>query len=612
LVDQGAGDAMSDDIEIIRAYEDAWGQHREVPESTIRRLEEAMQRSDSTAAPAASSESLRCFEPDWMARQERRWGIAVQLYGLRSARNWGIGDFSDLRQLAALAGRQGADFVGVNPLHALYAAEPRRYSPYSPSSREFLNVLYIDPEAMQALAISPAARAHIAEPAFQARLLVLRDTLLVDYEAVALIKREIFRLIFADFAALCARDPDHHLVQAFALFAKESGEALRRFAIYQALSCQPGFGDNWMAWPEAFRDSGGAAAHEFAKSDPLAVAYHEFLQWEAGVQLSACAEAARAAGMAIGLYLDIAVGAGPESSEGWSEQTNIVPGFHIGAPPDALNEAGQDWGLAVFDPYALRRDSYRVMRRILRALMRHGDALRIDHVLGFYRLFLVPAGGKPVDGVYLRQPAEQLCNMLAEESRNNRCLIIGEDLGTVPADFPALLARHQILSCRLLIFARDGDRFLRPEEYPRNALVSIASHDLPPLIGFNEGVDIETRKQLGVYQDEAAYHQAFRERDHERQRLREAIQMAGFSTGEDSAGFIAAAYGFLARTPCVLLMVQMEDLALEREQPNVPGTDERLPNWRRKLSRNLVDIFAAPSTDAILDAIRRERPRPPT
>ncbi len=318
--------------------------------------------------------------------------------------------------------------------------------------------------------------------------------------------------------------------------------------------------------------------------------------------------AAREAGMAIGLYLDIAVGAGPESTEGWSEQSNIVPGFHIGAPPDAWNEAGQDWGLAVFDPYALRRDSYGVLRRILRALMRHSAALRIDHVLGFYRLFLVPAGGKPIDGVYLRQPAESLCNMLAEESRATGCLIIGEDLGTVPADFPALLLRHNILSCRLLIFARDGDRYLAPEEYPRNALVSIATHDLPPLLGFIEGVDIETRKQLGVYRMRLATARRSTSARMSASGLREAIEAAGFSTGGDVVGILAAAYGFLARTPCALLLVQMEDLALEREQPNVPGTDERLPNWRRKLSRNLEEIFASSSTDAILAAIRRERP----
>ena len=558
--------------------------------------------------PASPVESDRCYEPEWMTRQQRRWGIAVQLYGLRSPRNWGVGDFTDLRALARHAGRQGADFVGVNPLHALYAAEPRRYSPYSPSSREFLNVLYLDPEAMQAFAISPPAQEHIASAEFQQRLAALRDSPLVDYEGVARIKDEIYRLIFADFATLCARQPNHFLVMHFAQFAKERGEALRRFAIYQALSCRPGFGDNWMAWPAEFRDPGGAAAQNFAKDDPLTVGFHEFLQWEADAQLGACALAAHDAGMSIGLYLDIAVGAGPESTEGWSEQSNIVPGFHIGCPPDLWNEAGQDWGLAVFDPYALRQSGYRVLRRILGSLMRHASALRIDHVLGFYRLFVVPAGGKPVDGAYLRLPASEMANALAQESRTQKCLIIGEDLGTVPPDFPALLAAHNILSCRLLIFARDGDRFLSPPEYPRNALVSIGTHDLPPLLGFIEGTDIEARQTLGVYQDEGRYRQAHEERAHERQRLREAIEAAGFSAGDDTVGIVAAAHGFLARTPCALLMVQMEDLALEREQPNMPGSSDPHPNWRRKLSRDLDAIFAAPSTDAILGAIRKERP----
>ncbi|HVA14692.1 MAG TPA: 4-alpha-glucanotransferase, partial [Stellaceae bacterium] len=533
-----------DDIRIERSYRDAWGHQREAPGWTVERLEHAMQHvaSDDRQQPE-TAEIHRCFEPDWMARHERRWGIAAQLYGIRSPRNWGIGDFTDLKALAQLAAQQGADFVGVNPLHALYAAEPRRFSPYSPSSREFLNVLYLDPEAMPSYATSPAARHRVGTVEFQARLAALRETPLVDYVEVARIKDEAFRLIFADFAALCARQPRHPLVTGFARFAKERGEALRRFAIYQALSRRAGFGDNWKTWPEPYCDPAGAAAQGFAAADPLAVAYHEFLQWEADAQLAACAVAARDAGMSIGLYLDIAVGAGPESTEGWSEQTNIVPGFHIGAPPDLWNPAGQDWGLAVFDPYALRRSSYQVFRRILRALMRHAAALRIDHVLGFYRLYLVAAGAQPGDGVYLRLPASGLCNMIAEESDAERCLVIGEDLGTVPEDFPALLATHNILSCRLLIFARDGDRFLAPEEYPRNALVSIATHDLPPLLGFIEGTDIEARARLGFYADEASHRQAHDERARERQRLREAVRAAGFSIDDDSASILAGYHG---------------------------------------------------------------------
>jgi len=601
--------AASDDIQIIRSYADAWGQRRDVPEQTIARLEAALQRRPADDhRPESRAEPCRCYEPDWLARGERRWGIAAQLYGLRSARNWGIGDFTDLKSLVALAAKEGADFVGVNPLHALYAAEPRRFSPYSPSSREFLNVLYLDPEAMQAFALSPAAQRRVAEPAFQERVAALRATPLIDYAAVARLKDEIFRAIFTDFVARCAREPSHPLVARFAQFSKERGEALRRFAIYQALSCRPGFGDNWIRWPAEFRDPASAAVQDFARAEPLAVAYHEFLQWEADVQLAACADAARGAGMSIGLYLDIAVGAGPESTEGWSEQANIIPGFHIGAPPDLWNEGGQDWGLAVFDPYALRRASYRVYRRILHALMRYSAALRIDHVLGFYRLFLVPEGGAPKDGVYLRLPASDLCNVLAEESSAQNCLIIGEDLGTVPEDFPALLRTHNILSCRLLIFARDGERFLSPAEYPRNAMVSVATHDLPPLLGFIEGRDIEARRELGAYADEGHYRQAHEERTQERRRLREAIEPAGFAIGDDLSGIVAAAHGFLARTPCALLLVQMEDLAMEREQPNVPGSGDRYPNWRRKLSLDLDAIFAAPSTASILEAIRRERP----
>ena len=603
------------DFEIIRAYADAWGRPRAVPDSTIARLEQVLQYEPGRSPSPPPSESRRCYEPDWMARGDRRWGISVQLYGLRSARNWGIGDFADLKALVQRAAEHGADFVGVNPLHALYAAEPRRYSPYSPSSREFLNVLYLAPEAMQAFAMSPSAQRRLAESDFRERIAALRDLALIEYEGVAQIKDEIFRLIFTDFVSLCARKPVHPLVWRFAQFSKEGGEALRRFAIYQALSCRAGFGDNWMRWPAEYRDPTSAAVHDFARSDPLAVAYHEFLQWEADTQLADCAAAARDAGMAIGLYLDIAVGAGPESTEGWSEQANIVPGFHIGAPPDLWNEAGQDWGLAVYDPAKLQQSSYRVYRRILRAQMRHGAALRIDHVLGFYRLFLVPAGGVPYDGVYLRLPADELCNMLAEESGEQHCLIIGEDLGTVPEDFPRLLATHNILSCRLLIFARDGDRFLAPEEYPRNALVSIATHDLPlpPLLACTKGTEIDIRQQLGVLFTPDDVHFLIGKRHDERaqecRRLRETITAAGFATGDDVTGIVAAAYGFLARTPCALLLVQMEDLAMEREQPNVPGSGDRYPNWRRKLSRDLDTIFAAPSTEKILGAIREERSR---
>jgi (1->4)-alpha-D-glucan 1-alpha-D-glucosylmutase len=241
-------------------------------------------------------------------------------------------------------------------------------------------------------------------------------------------------------------------------------------------------------------------------------------------------------------------------------------------------------------------------------MMHRASALRIDHVLGFYRLFIIPAGKPPSDGVYLRLPADAICNALAEESEAHRCLIIGEDLGTVPEDFPALLAAHNILSYRLLIFARDGDRFLEPHEYPQRALVSVSTHDLPPFLGFLEGSDVEARAALGIYRDEGERQHAHHERAGERQRLFDVLRQAGFEPGDNPVATLAAAHGFLARTPCTLLLVQMEDLALAREQPNMPGTDERHPNWRRKLPLDLHAIFAAPSTEVILGAVRKERP----
>jgi (1->4)-alpha-D-glucan 1-alpha-D-glucosylmutase len=592
---------------IDACYRDAWGEPRTAPEATVARLLEALKRGMPEGTVAAADEpgddDRRCFQPDW-DRTGRLWGIAVQLYSIHSPRNWGIGDFTDLRHLITYAADAGAQFVGVSPLHALFAADSSRFSPYSPSSREFLNVLFIDPAAMRAYTIAPAARAAAEELLFQSRVGALRDAELVDYVGVATCKQTIFRLVFDAFDALVAHQPDHPMAVDFARFLRERGEPLRRFTIYEALSCQHGFGPNWTSWRADYRDPTSASVDEFAASNRREVRYHAFLQWEAEAQLAACATAARVAGMEIGLYLDVAVGTDPGSAEAWSERRDMIRGFHIGAPPDAWNEAGQDWGLAAFDPRALARNGCDFYRRILVAVMRHAGAVRIDHVLGFHRLFLIAAGGAPRDGVYLRMPAHLLCRTLAEESVRARCLVIGEDLGTVPADFHGLLGRYGILSYRLLIFAKNGSRFLAPDEYPRESLVAVATHDLPPLLGFWSGNDIALRASLDLFPDEAKWRSALDERAADCQ----AIETAFAAAGEDAADIMVAAYGFLARTPCRLLLVPMEDLAMERAQPNLPGSDDRHPNWRRKLGRALAAIFASTHAAAVLAMIRAARP----
>jgi 4-alpha-glucanotransferase len=589
-------------------YRDAWGVLRSVPEATVARLIEALASPAPEDAPQDGGG--RCFRPDWMDT-DRIWGVAVQLYGVRSSRNWGIGDFTDLRHLVALAAAEGTDFIGINPLHALFAADPLRFSPYSPSSREFLNVLYIDVTAMRVYPIVPAVHPIVEAPDFARQLAELRDAELVDYVTVAVCKEMVFRRLYDGFAELARREPGHPLAADFDRFVRDGGEPLRRFAIYQTLSCRPGFGPNWRAWPDEYRDPAGASVAKFAAANASEILYHAFLQWEADAQLAACAGAARSAGMRIGLYLDLAVGTDPGSAEGWSEQYAIIPGFHVGAPPDDWNKAGQDWGLSAFNPAALTRDGVHSYRRMLGAVMRHAGAIRIDHVLGFQRLFLIGEGRAAVDGAYLRMPTHLLCRALAEESVAHRCVVVGEDLGTVPEGFHALMTHYGILSYRLLIFGKDGGRYLAPGEYPLDALAAIATHDLAPFQGFWSAGDLALRARLGLFADEQTLRQAQEEREADRRALADAFAGAGCAAGADVVQPAAAAHRFLARTPCRLLLVQMEDLAMESDQPNLPGSGDRYPNWRRKLGRDLDAIFADSRAAALLTAIRAERPRRP-
>ena len=588
---------------IATGYHDAFGVWREVPDQTLERLLRAL---GPPAAPPADEPAARpCFQPDWMARGERGWGIAVQLYSLRSERNWGIGDFGDLRRLVQLLGVAGADVVALNPLHALFAAEPRRISPYAPASREFLNTLYIDVAAMQAWHGAAAAQERVAAPEFEAALAELRGGDLVDYVAVTARKEIAFRAVFAEFEGRCAADPGQEMAQSFERFRRERGASLLNFATYQALSTQPGFGTDWRHWGEGFRHPDMPEVAAFQQQHAAEIRYHQFLQWEAEAQLGACAAAARAAGMRIGLCIDLAVGAELASGEGWAEQGGMIAGFHIGAPPDPWNENGQDWGLAAYNPLRTRQTGAAAFRRILRASMRHAGAVRIDHILGLSRLFLVPAGGKPGDGAYLRFPQEALYGALGAESIDNRCLIIGEDLGTVPEGFRERMSAQAILSYRLLIFGTDAEgRFQPPEAYPAQAVASFSTHDLPTFRGYMEGRDLATRDALGLYPDDAARQRAASARESERQRLIDALRQV--DAGPD---LLAAAYRFLARTPCRLFLAQMEDLAREGDQPNLPGTADEYPNWRRKLSRDLAAIFGDGGIEALLQPVRAERPR---
>ena len=563
------------------------------------------------AAPA------RCYQPAGLAG-DRCWGLGVQLYSVRSQRNWGIGDLTDLKGLMELAARFGADFVGVNPLHALYPDNPRHCSPYSPSSRHFYNPLYLDVEAIADYAEDLALRREFESDDFRGRLLGLRSAEQIDYPAVAECKLGALRRLFRGFR-------DRHLgadtarARAFRRFVAERGAALRRHAEYEALRAQHPDCWGWPAWPEQYRDPAGPAVAEFARRNDAEVEFYQYLQWQFTEQLEAALERAATLGLRLGLYQDLAVSVDPGGADTWRDQGLFALEARIGAPPDDFNLHGQDWGLPPFVPGELRRRAYAPFAMLLRDLMRHAGAVRIDHVMSLMRLYWVPPGAKPDEGLYVRYPFSDLLGVLALESHRNHCLVIGEDLGTVPDCVRSALEKTGVLSYRLLYFARHEDHYLAPQEYPRQALVAMGTHDLPPLSGFWSGSDIELRHELGLIADGETRDAQILARARDRQALLLALEREGLlPDGQSVLGeapfsieLNQALHRFLARAPAQLLVVQAEDLLGEARQVNLPATTDAYPNWSHRLPLNLEHWAASADIAALVDAIAGERGRTP-
>jgi (1->4)-alpha-D-glucan 1-alpha-D-glucosylmutase len=528
----------------------------------------------------------RCWLPPALEAGRRIWGPAVQLYALRSQRNWGIGDFTDLANLIELAARHGADLVGLNPLHALFPHDARHCSPYSPSSRLFLNVLYVDVEAVPEFARCERARARVATADFQARLARLRAADFVDYEGVRAAKFEILEL--------AARELRGERAAAFERFKRERGADLRRHALFEALqehlyARDPGRW-GWPAWPLQYRDPDSPDVAAFAAAHAERIDFYAYLQWLADEQLAAAAQRARALGMTVGLYADLAVSVDPGGAESWAERALYAHGVRIGAPPDDFNPKGQDWGLPPWRPEALREAAHAPFVAVLRANMRYAGALRIDHVMALMRLYLVPPGSDATQGAYVHYAFDAMLAAVAIESRRNRCLVIGEDLGTVPAAVRAALAAAGVLSYKVLYFERDADGgFRAAADFPALALVAASTHDLPTLAGWWEARDLALRESLYLYPSAelAAAQRAQRARDRpallrtlEREGLLGAQSEPPQSVDERLAGAIHA---HIARTNAAVAVVQPDDIFGAREQVNLPGTTSEHPNWRRRL-----------------------------
>ncbi|HEV2675621.1 MAG TPA: 4-alpha-glucanotransferase [Aliidongia sp.] len=548
--------------------------------------------------------------------EARDWGLATQLYGLRTPTQWGIGDFTDLGTIGAGVAARGGSMIGVNPLHALFPAAPHRISPYSPSSRLFLNPLYIDVTAVPDLAACEPARQRIASSEFGDQLAHVQASELVEYPAVARLKAGILRLLWRSFRDDHLASTSSERGQAFRRFQQELGQPLVRFAQFHALQSHhldhTGFA--WKDWPDGLRSADGADTPRFAAAHEDEILYHQYLQWEADRQLG---QAARTAGLSIGIYRDLAIGADPYGADTWSAPDSYITGASVGAPPDLLNRQGQNWGLTAYSPLALRTQAYQPFIAALRANMRHAGALRIDHVMGLKQLYLVPEGQSAERGAYIRYPFEDMVRILALESRRNRCLVVGEDLGTVPHAFRPRMARAKILSCRILMFERGaGDRFKSPTAYPPLAAAGAGTHDLPPLKSWWQGVDIHERAALGLYPTAAARHRDEAARALDRHRLVAALRRQDLMPPDLEAklaedfhhDLIAAVHRFLARTPSALLLVQAEDLLGIETMVNLPGTMDEHPNWRRRLPIPIAELL----NDARFAALSALRSNPDT
>jgi 4-alpha-glucanotransferase len=563
----------------------------------------------------------RCHEPAALARGERLWGVAVQLYTLRSPGNWGMGDFADLATVVRRCAEQGAAFVGLNPLHALFPANPGHFSPYSPSSRHFLNVLYVSVPDVPGYADCDEARMTVESAPFQRELERLRATDLVDYPGVARAKLPVLQVLYDHFRR-AELDRDTPRAAAFRAFQRERGESLRRQSLHDAIDghLRPQDPDRywgWPAWPAELRDPAGEGVAAFESAQRTAVEFHAWLQWVADGQLAAAQRLARELGMTIGLYGDYAVGVNPSGAETWSDQQVYRMGAGVGAPPDPLALKGQDWGIPPQDPQALVEARYRPFRELIAANMRHFGALRLDHVMALFRQWWVPVGLGATDGGYVHYPVEDLMSVLALESARHRCLVVGEDLGTVPDEMRHAMAEFAVYSYKVLLFEKHGDgRFRAPGEYVRRAIATVTTHDLPTLRGWWDGLDLALRDRLQLFPGEEIRRHVLEERLRDRVQMLAALAAEHLHPAPGAAEGTVPPYGealahdvqlYLARSAAGLVVLQYEDLLGMTDPVNVPGTSHEHANWQRKVTADIDDALGREATRRLFADVKRAR-----
>ncbi|MBX9604355.1 MAG: 4-alpha-glucanotransferase [Bryobacteraceae bacterium] len=537
----------------------------------------------------------------------RSGGIAISLFGLRSERNWGSGDFTDLIRFCRWASREtGSSFVALNPLHAIANRQPYNTSPYLPQSAFYRNDLYLDLEAIPEFAASEWAQRWLSSGRVQAEIQELRNSGFVEYERVARLKNTGLRIAFREFLRHSRQGSRRSA--AFQQYVEQEGDLLHRFAMFRALDEVLHRADPdlwlWTKWPEPYRHPDSPATIRFGEAHWRRILFHKWVQWLVDSQLAEAQQAAVACGMPLGLYHDLALATDRFGADLWAHRDAFVERARVGAPPDDFSPEGQDWSFPPPDHRYLQASGYRLFIETIRKNIRHGGALRMDHVMRFFRLYWIPEGLPAKQGAYVRDRARDLLGILALESVRAQSLLVGEDLGTVTEEMRADLYRYGILSYRVLYFERDGEgRYRAPWEYPEQALVCSTTHDLPTIAGFWTGRDIEARREAELITGEA-YQAMLDSRAAEKQNLLATLRGLNLlpdwypadaaAIPEFTGELHNAVMGFLAMTGSALLLVNQEDLTKETEQQNLPGSTHQYPNWRRKMKYTLEELETSP------------------
>ncbi len=556
----------------------------------------------------------RCFTVDDIVDGGRLYGLTAQIYGLRTAGDGGIGTFAGVEALCAVAARHGADALALSPTHALFCADPGHFSPYSPSTRLFRNPSHADLTATFAPARIAAAMARGDCAQDFARLEALP---LVDWKQASAARQRLFASLYEDFRLHeLAHANSAPLAQDFQRFCLDGGAALRDHSRFEALHAHHFRADytkwDWRTWSAGYRDPGSSEVAAFAHEHAHSVDYHAFLQWIAERSQGAAQRAAQHAGMRIGLIADLAVGMNAGGSHAWSQPDDVLVGLNVGAPPDPLAPRGQNWGLTAFSPRALRASGFASFLATLRAMFRHAGGIRIDHVMGLARLWLVPEGEDASHGAYVAYPFEDMLRLVTLESHRHQAIVIGEDLGTVPHGFRERLADAGVYGMRVMQFERDGEAFHKPEWYARNSVAMSSTHDLPTIAGWWGGRDLATREDLDQFGPSQSRATEEASRSHERTMLWRALRDTQAASGPEPSAqrgseATDAALRFLARTSSCLALAPVEDVMGVVEQPNLPGTTDAHPNWRRRYDGEARRMLDEPEAVQRLQALHAER-----